>query len=69
MTAITTSRPDAAGASAGLGMLPGFGGLLRKELTEWRRDNYTYEALMSSVYVRRDGEWKLALHQQTPVTP
>lgn len=25
-----------------------------------------YSALMSSVYVRRDGGWKLALHQQTP---
>ena len=34
-----------------------------------RRGDETYEALMSSVYVRRDGEWKLALHQQTPVTP
>ena len=26
-----------------------------------------YVALISSVYVRRDGEWLLALHQQTPV--
>ena len=25
-----------------------------------------YSALVSSVYVRRDGEWKLALHQQSP---
>ena len=35
----------------------------------WRssRGDESYEALMSSVYVRRDGEWKLALHQQTPV--
>ena len=32
-----------------------------------RRGDETYEALMSSVYVRRDGEWKLALHQQTPL--
>jgi hypothetical protein len=32
-----------------------------------RRGEETYEALMSSVYVKRDGEWKLALHQQTPV--
>jgi hypothetical protein len=30
------------------------------------RGDSRYEALMSSVYVRRDGEWKLALHQQTP---
>jgi hypothetical protein len=34
-----------------------------------RRGDETYEALMSSVYVNRDGEWKLALHQQTPVNP
>jgi ketosteroid isomerase-like protein len=38
----------------------------------WRssRGDETYEALMSSVYVKQpDGEWKLALHQQTPVNP
>ena len=35
-----------------------------------RRGDETYEALMSSVYVKQpSGEWKLALHQQTPVTP
>jgi hypothetical protein len=26
-----------------------------------------YRALMSSVYVRVDGRWRLALHQQTPL--
>ena len=38
----------------------------------WRshRNNYTYESLMSSVYVQQpDGEWKMAFHQQTPTTP
>ena len=25
-----------------------------------------YSAMVSSVYVRRDGEWRLALHQQSP---
>jgi uncharacterized protein (TIGR02246 family) len=25
-----------------------------------------YEAVMSSVYVRRDGRWRLLLHQQSP---
>jgi hypothetical protein len=38
----------------------------------WRstRGDYTYEALMSSVYARQaDGAWKLVLHQQTPVNP
>ena len=35
-----------------------------------RRGDETYEALMSSVYVRQPDEtWKLALHQQTPVSP
>jgi hypothetical protein len=30
------------------------------------RDGQAYSALMSSVYVRREDEWKLAFHQQTP---
>ena len=33
-----------------------------------RGDDFTYTALMGSVYVRRDGAWKMAFHQQTPVT-
>ncbi len=48
MTAITTSRTDVAGSNAGLGMLPGFGGLLRKELTEWRRGRRTWIVLLVS---------------------
>jgi hypothetical protein len=32
-----------------------------------RRGDTVYTALMGSVYVRRDGEWKMAFHQQTPV--
>jgi hypothetical protein len=32
-----------------------------------RRGEVSYEALMSSVYVRENGDWKLALHQQTPL--
>lgn len=31
-----------------------------------RRDDEAYAALISSVYVRRDDEWKLTFHQQTP---
>jgi hypothetical protein len=31
-----------------------------------REGSPPYSALMSSVYVRREGGWKLALHQQTP---
>jgi hypothetical protein len=31
-----------------------------------QRNEQAYSALMSSVYVRRDDEWRLTLHQQTP---
>jgi hypothetical protein len=31
-----------------------------------RRGEMSYTALMSSVYARRDGAWRLVLHQQTP---
>jgi hypothetical protein len=31
-----------------------------------RRGDMTYAAVMSTVYVRRDGGWKVLLHQQTP---
>ena len=30
------------------------------------RDGAEYSALVSSAYVRRDGAWRLVLHQQTP---
>ena len=32
-----------------------------------RADGRPYAALVSSVYVERDGGWKLAFHQQTPL--
>lgn len=31
------------------------------------RGNDRYIALVSTVYTRRSGEWKLTLHQQTPI--
>jgi uncharacterized protein DUF4440 len=31
-----------------------------------RRGDEVYTAVMSSVYARRDGAWRLVLHQQTP---
>ncbi|MGH2446611.1 MAG: ABC transporter permease [Candidatus Limnocylindria bacterium] len=46
MTAIVSS-PAAAGASS-VGSLPGFGGLLRKELTEWRRGRRTWIVFLIS---------------------
>ena len=49
MTAtVSTSRPDAAGTYANLGSLPGFGGLLRKELTEWSRARRTWVVFIIS---------------------
>jgi hypothetical protein len=30
------------------------------------RGDMHYTALLNSTYVREDGEWRLALHQQTP---
>ena len=32
-----------------------------------RRGGHDYAALFSSTYVREDGAWRLAVHQQTPV--
>jgi hypothetical protein len=32
-----------------------------------RRGDHRYEALFASTFVRQDGGWKLAAHQQTPV--
>lgn len=46
MTAIV-STPAVAGTSS-VGFLPGFGGLLRKELTEWRRGRRTWIVLLIS---------------------
>jgi hypothetical protein len=31
-----------------------------------QRDTDTYRALVSTVYVNRNGSWRLACHQQTP---
>jgi hypothetical protein len=33
----------------------------------FRADGAPYAALVSSAYVRRNGEWKLAFHQHSPV--
>ncbi len=36
-------------------------------VARWSNETSNVVALASSVYVRRDDEWRLALHQQTPV--
>ena len=33
----------------------------------WEHEHSTMVALATSVYVKRDGLWKLVLHQQTPI--
>lgn len=33
----------------------------------WEHEALEYPALASSVYVKRDGAWKLAFHQQSPL--
>ena len=49
MTAtVSTARTDVAGHTSSAGMLPGFGGLLRKELIEWRRARRTWIVLLVS---------------------
>jgi hypothetical protein len=42
------------------------GGLITYEAEARRGDAPPYEAVMSSVYVRRGTDWKLLLHQQSP---
>ena len=39
------------------------------EATAGRADGTPYKALVSSGYARHGQEWKLAFHQQTPLTP
>jgi ABC-type transport system involved in multi-copper enzyme maturation permease subunit len=49
MTTATASPSSGSGmAATGLGLLPGFGGLLGKELTEWRRSRRTWIVLIVS---------------------
>ena len=33
----------------------------------WEREKFATAALASSLYIKRDGTWKLAFHQQTPI--
>lgn len=48
MTATTATGRDSVFSGASLGRLPGFGGLARKELTEWRRSRRTWVVLIVS---------------------
>ena len=42
--------------------------ILTYEAKAKRPDGAAYGALVSSGYVKRAGEWKMAFHQQTPLT-
>lgn len=42
-------------------------GVVVYRVTAKRPGQDEYAALISSVYTRREGDWKLVLHQQTPV--
>ncbi len=37
------------------------------QVTAKRSGQAAYRAWMTTVYVRQDGDWKVALHQQTPL--
>jgi hypothetical protein len=41
--------------------------LLTYRFTGRRGDEFVYAALMGSVYVNREGGWRMAFHQQTPI--
>lgn len=42
-------------------------GVITYRFTGRRGEEPAYVALMSSVYIRHDGAWRLTLHQQTPL--
>jgi uncharacterized protein (TIGR02246 family) len=42
-------------------------GIVTYDATARRADEDEYRALMSTVYARRDGRWRLLLHQQSPI--
>jgi hypothetical protein len=41
-------------------------GVVVYTVTAQRAGEEAYQAVMSSTFVRREGAWKLAFHQQTP---
>jgi ketosteroid isomerase-like protein len=43
--------------------------LLSYQDSATRATGEPFEALVSSAYVKRNGEWKMAFHHQTPLTP
>jgi ABC-type transport system involved in multi-copper enzyme maturation permease subunit len=67
MTASTTPRSTATAASIpAAGFLPGFGALLRKELTEWRRARRTWVVFLASVLFMALGAFNAWLISNLP---
>lgn len=50
-----------------LPLLPDVAVLAYKVTARWEHETSEMTALASSVYVKRDGAWKVALHQQSPI--
>jgi uncharacterized protein (TIGR02246 family) len=42
-------------------------GIVTYDATATRAGEHPYRAPMASVYARRDGRWRLVLHQETPI--
>jgi len=51
----------------GLMQLSDDSAVLTYEINAQRKTGEPYKALVSTGYVKRDGEWKMAFHQQTPL--
>ena len=67
MTASITPRSTASAASIpAAGFLPGFGALLRKELTEWRRARRTWVVFLASVLFMALGAFNAWLISNLP---
>ena len=49
----------------GLARLSDSAAVVSYECTATRKDGQPHHAYVSSAYARRDGDWKLAFHQQT----
>jgi hypothetical protein len=50
-----------------LPLVPDVAVLTYRVTARWERETTAMTALASSVYLRRNGGWKVALHQQSPI--
>jgi hypothetical protein len=68
LSAIAGARPWSSFSLEDVHVLPvgAEGGIITYRAVAKRAGESTYDALMTSVYAKRDGAWRLVLHQQTP---